>query len=98
VRALAVSSASRSQYDREMPTVAGAGVPGYEPVAWYELLGSKGMPPELVKKIADETVGACAMEGAKSVVVGTPAEFADFIMAERKRYEAIVREAKMMVE
>lgn len=106
MRALAVSSAKRSQYYPELPTVAEAGVPGYESVAWYGLLGPKGMPPELVKKIADETVKACATEGAKSViasqggdmVAGTPAEFADFIVAERKRYEAIVREANMTVE
>jgi tripartite-type tricarboxylate transporter receptor subunit TctC len=106
MRALAVSSARRSQYYPELPTVAEAGVPGYESVAWYGLLGPKGMPPELVKKIADETVRACATEGAKSIVAGqggdmvagTPAEFADFIVAERKRYEAIVREANMTVE
>jgi tripartite-type tricarboxylate transporter receptor subunit TctC len=106
MRALAVSSARRSQYYPELPTVAEAGVPGYESVAWYGLLGPKGMPPELVKRIADETVRACATEGAKSIVAGqggdmvagTPAEFADFIVAERKRYEAIVREANMTVE
>ena len=59
MRALAVSSAKRSQYYPELPTVAEAGVPGYESVAWYGLVGPKGMPPDLVKKIADETVKAC---------------------------------------
>lgn len=106
MRALAVSSAKRSQYYPDLPTVAEAGVPGYESVAWYGLLGPKGMPPDLVKKIADETVRACASEGAKSVVAaqggdmvaGTPAAFADFIVAERTRYAAIVREAGMTVE
>jgi len=106
MRALAVSSAKRSQYYPELPTVAEAGVPGYESVAWYGLLGPKGMPPELVKKIHDETVRACATEGAKTVVAsqggdmvaGTPAAFADFILAERERYAAIVRESGMTVE
>ncbi len=106
MRALAVSSARRSQYYPELPTVAEAGVPGYESVAWYGLLGPKGMPPDLVKKIADETVKACAGEGARSIVAGqggdmvagTPAQFAGFIAAERKRYEAIVREANMTVD
>ena len=106
MRALAVSSAKRSQYYPELPTVAEAGVPGYESVAWYGLLGPKGMPPDLVKKIADETVKACAGEGARSIVAGqggdmvagTPAQFAEFIAAERKRYEAIVREANMTVD
>ena len=106
MRALAVSSAKRSQYYPDLPTVAEAGVPGYESVAWYGLLGPKGMPPDLVKKISEETVRACATEGAKTVVAsqggdmvaGTPAAFADFILAERERYATIVREAGMTVE
>jgi tripartite-type tricarboxylate transporter receptor subunit TctC len=106
MRALAVSSARRSSFYPELPTVAEAGVPGYESVAWYGLVGPKDMPAELVKKIADEVVKAAATEGAKSVVAqqggdmvaSTPAEFAQFILAERKRYETIVREAGMTVE
>jgi tripartite-type tricarboxylate transporter receptor subunit TctC len=106
MRALAVSSAKRSQYYPDLPTVAEAGVPGYESVAWYGLLGPKGMPPDLLKKIAEETVRACATEGAKTVVASqggdmvasTPAAFADFILAERERYATIVRESGMTVE
>jgi tripartite-type tricarboxylate transporter receptor subunit TctC len=106
MRALAVSSAKRSQFYPDLPTVAEAGVPGYESVAWYGLLGPRGMPPDLVKKIAEETARACATEGAKTVVAAqggdmvasTPAAFADFILAERERYAAIVREAGMTVE
>lgn len=106
MRALAVSSAKRSQYYPELPTVAEAGVPGYESVAWYGLVGPKDMPLDLVKKIADEAVRACVTEGAKSVVAsqggdmvaGSPAAFADFIVAERTRYATIVREAGMTVE
>jgi tripartite-type tricarboxylate transporter receptor subunit TctC len=106
MRALAVSSARRSAFYPELPTVAEAGVPGYQSVAWYGLVGPKGMPPELLKKIADEAVRAAQTEGAKSVVAqqggdmvaSTPAEFAAFIDAERRRYEAIVREAGMTVE
>src|SRR5207342_1040701 len=86
MRALAVSSARRSSFYPELPTVAEAGVPGYESVAWYGLVGPKDMPAELVKKIADEAVKAAATEGAKSVVAqqggdmvaSTPAEFAAF--------------------
>ena len=106
MRALAVSSIRRSSFYPELPTVDEAGVPGYQSVAWYGLVGPKDMPPELVKKIADEAVRAAATEGAKSIVAqqggdmvaGTPAAFAEFILAERKRYETIVREAGMTVE
>jgi tripartite-type tricarboxylate transporter receptor subunit TctC len=106
MRALAVSSVRRSSFYPDLPTVDEAGVKGYQSVAWYGLVGPKDMSPEQVKKIADQAVRAAATEGAKSVVAqqggdmvaSTPAAFAEFILAERKRYETIVREAGMTVE
>lgn len=106
MRALAVSSERRSSFYPELPTVDEAGVKGYQSVAWYGLVGPKDMPPGLVKKIADEAVRAAATEGARTVVAqqggdmvaSTPAAFADFILAERRRYETIVRDAGMTVE
>jgi tripartite-type tricarboxylate transporter receptor subunit TctC len=106
MRPLAVSSAKRSSFYPDLPTVDEAGVPGYQSVAWYGLIGPKAMSSELVKKIADEAVRACATEGARSVVAqqggdmvaSTPPEFASFIEAERTRYGAIVRDAGMTVD
>jgi tripartite-type tricarboxylate transporter receptor subunit TctC len=106
MRALAVSSARRSSFYPELPTVAEAGVPGYQSVAWYGLVGPKGMPADLVKKIADEAQRAAATEASRSVVAqqggdmvaSTPAEFASFIDSERARYETIVRDAGMTVD
>ncbi len=68
MRALAVSSEKRSSFYPELPTVDEAGVKGYQSVAWYGLVGPKDMPPDLVKKIADEAVRAAATKGAKSIV------------------------------
>jgi tripartite-type tricarboxylate transporter receptor subunit TctC len=106
MRALAVSSTKRSSFYPDLPTVDEAAVKGYQSVAWYGLVGPKDMSPELVKKIADQAVRAAATEGAKSVVAqqggdmvaSTPAAFAEFILAERRRYETIVRDAGMTVE
>ncbi|MFO1161085.1 MAG: tripartite tricarboxylate transporter substrate binding protein [Reyranellaceae bacterium] len=106
MRALAVSSARRSVFYPELPTVDEAGVRGYQSVSWYGLVGPKGMPPELLAKIADEARRAAMTDGVKSVVAqqggdvaaSTSAEFATFIDAERQRYAAIVRDAGMTVE
>jgi tripartite-type tricarboxylate transporter receptor subunit TctC len=106
LRALAVSSAKRSASYPDIPTVAEAGVPGYQSVAWYGLVGPKGMAPDLLKKISDEVIRAASTESVRAViaaqggdvVASTPTEFADFIATERKRYESIVREAGMAVE
>ena len=68
MRALAVSSAKRSSFYPDLPTVDEAGVPGYQSVSWYGLVGPKGLSPGLLNKIADEAVRAAATEGARSVV------------------------------
>jgi len=106
LRALAVSSPQRSPDYPDVPTVAEAGVPGYQSVAWYGLIGPKNMSAGLLKKLSDEAIRAVGLPAVRSVVstqggvaVGsTPAEFAGFITAERQRYETIVREAGMAVE
>ena len=106
LKALAVSSTRRSADYPDVPTVAEAGLPGYQSVAWYGVVGPKGMSPDLLAKLSDEIVKSVATPTVRTVVsqqggdpVGsTPAEFADFILAERKRYETIVREAGMTVE
>lgn len=106
MRALAVSSTKRSPFYPSVPTVAEAGVPGYQSVAWYGLVGPRDMPEALVKRIADEAVRATKSEAVKGIVAGqggdmvggSPREFADFIAAERTRYAAIVQAAGMAVE
>jgi tripartite-type tricarboxylate transporter receptor subunit TctC len=106
LRALAVSSPQRSPDYPDVPTVAEAGVPGYQSVAWYGLVGPKNMPDALLSKLSEETIRAVAAPTVRMVIStqggvaigGTPAEFAEFIAAERKRYETIVREAGMTVE
>jgi tripartite-type tricarboxylate transporter receptor subunit TctC len=106
LRALAVSSTQRSPDYPDVPTVAEAGVPGYQSVAWYGLVGPKGMSADLLKKVSEETIRAVGSPTVRNVIAaqggvavgGTPAEFDAFITAERKRYETIVREAGMTVE
>ncbi len=106
MRALAVSSTKRSPYYPNLPTVSEAGVPGYQSVAWYGLVGPRDMPEALVKRLADEAVRATRSEAVKGIVASqggdiagsNPREFADFIAAERQRYAAIVQAAGMMVE
>ena len=70
-------------------------------MAWYGLVGPKNMPVDVLKKLSAETIRAVAAPGVRSVIStqgGTPAELADFIVAERKRYDTIVREAAMTMD
>jgi tripartite-type tricarboxylate transporter receptor subunit TctC len=106
LRALAVSSAERSAEYPDLPTVSEAGVPGYRSVAWYGLIGPKDMPPDILEKISDEVAKATKAPAVRAViaaqagkVVGSsPAEFAAFIVSERKRYEGVVKEAGITIE
>jgi len=106
LRALAVSSPRRSPDYPDVPTVAEAGLPGYQSVAWYGLVGPKNLAPELLKRLSAETIRAVAAPAVRAVIAtqggvavgGTPAVFDDFISAERKRYETIVKAAGMTVE
>jgi tripartite-type tricarboxylate transporter receptor subunit TctC len=75
-------------------------------VAWYGMVGPKAMASDLLKKVSEETMRAVQAPKVRAVIAqqggvavgGTPDQFAEFITAERKRYEAIVREAGMTVE
>ena len=105
LRALAISSNKRSSNYPDVPTVAEAGVPGYQSVAWYGLVGPKDMPPDVLKKISDEVAKASQTDAVKKIieaqggdlVAGSAKEFRDFIDAERKRYAEIVKASGMQV-
>ena len=105
LRALAISSNKRSSNYPDVPTVAEAGVPGYQSVAWYGLVGPKDMPPDVLKKISDEVAKASQTDAVKKIieaqggdlVAGSAKEFKDFIDAEHKRYAEIVKASGMQV-
>ena len=58
IRVLAVTSSQRSPALPDVPTIAEAGVPGYESGVWYALLAPHGTPPEIVKRLHDGSVAA----------------------------------------
>ena len=58
LRALAVTTARRSAAVPELPTVAEAGLPGYEATAWYGILAPAGTPPEIIARLNADVVRA----------------------------------------
>ena len=101
VRILAVCTESRSALIPDAPTMAEAGVPGYESSAWFGLLGPAAVPRATVAKI-NADVGAAltapdvrerfAAAGADPVG-GTPESFARQIRAEREKWARVVERA-----
>ena len=106
LKALGVGSAKRSALFPDIPTIAEAGVPGYEMANWWGIVAPAGTPQSIVDKLAKEigvvlsapeTQKHFAAEGAE-VVQKTPAEFAAFIEAELAKWQRVVRDAKIKAE
>ncbi|OZI70957.1 Bug family tripartite tricarboxylate transporter substrate binding protein [Bordetella genomosp. 12] len=98
VRALAVTSAKRSEHLPDVPTIAEAGVPGYEVDAWFAVFAPAGTPASTVNAIQQaiaqtlkepEVAKQLAEQGA--VAVGsTPQELAQRQAREIKKWRAVV--------
>jgi tripartite-type tricarboxylate transporter receptor subunit TctC len=100
LRALAITSPHRSQLAPELPTMAEAGVPGYEMSGWNGIFAVKGTPPEIVVRLHSEVAKILrtpevrqelAALGAEPVG-DTPEEFAAFIRSEKARWGKIIHE------
>ena len=101
VRALGVSTAKRSGNMPNIPSVAEAGVPGYEAVQWYGFLAPAGTPPAIIAQIHAEAVKALnsaemreklAHDGAEPV--GSTSEaFAAHIRNELDKWRKVAKAA-----
>ncbi|QHO76132.1 ABC transporter substrate-binding protein [Bradyrhizobium sp. CCBAU 051011] len=106
VRALAVTTAQRSKALPDIPTVAEAGLPGYDASVWWGFLGPAGMAPELVTKIHSDLATALkdpvvltALEKMGATPVGNaPREFDAFMRAEAAKWEPVLKEANIKVQ
>jgi tripartite-type tricarboxylate transporter receptor subunit TctC len=100
VKALAVSSIKRSVSLPDVPTIAEAGIPGFNSISWIGLLAPAGTPDAIVSKIADDVRAILAVPDVRerltaqgAVPVGsTPAEFTALIATDRARYAKIIAE------
>jgi tripartite-type tricarboxylate transporter receptor subunit TctC len=99
VRALAVTSAERSPALPDVPTMAEAGFPDFRVDAWFGLMAPAGTPPAVVDRLADdagaairrpEVSGPLVAEGA-AVVGDRPADFARFLDADFRRWDALAK-------
>jgi tripartite-type tricarboxylate transporter receptor subunit TctC len=106
LRALGVSSATRSEALPEVPAIAEAGLPGYESVQWYGLLAPAGTPRDIVARIHAETARALrlpdvrerlAADGAEPVG-SAPEEFAAFIKSEIVKWRKVAQTAGIKPE
>jgi tripartite-type tricarboxylate transporter receptor subunit TctC len=97
LRALGVTTASRTHALPEVPSIAEAGVPGYESTQWFGILAPAGTPRPIIDRLNQE-IGRImqalkdrlANEGME-VVTGTPEQFAAHIRAETEKWAKVIK-------
>jgi tripartite-type tricarboxylate transporter receptor subunit TctC len=97
LRALAIGSRERSPVLPDVPTVAEAGVPGYEAVSWIGLLAPAGTPADVLTKLGDavraamtnDKVRATIESGGGEIVASSADEFRAVIAADLARYAGL---------
>ncbi len=106
LRALAVTAPERSSVLPELPTIAEAGVPGFNASSWYGLVGPAGMPGEVVERLNGAINAITAMPAVRAQLLrdgaeplsGTPAEFASTIAEGIRLWGDVVRRRGIKVE
>ncbi len=106
VRALAVTDSKRSPAFPDLPTVAEAGVPGYESVLHYGIVAPAGTPRPIVDRLsaalrdalkAPDTQQRMAVDGTEPLI-STPDEYAADIDREETKWSAVVRKSGAKAE
>jgi tripartite-type tricarboxylate transporter receptor subunit TctC len=106
LRALAVTTKARSKLAPELPTMAEAGLPGFDIATWFGLLAPAGTPPAVIAKWNADVVKILSSPEMRERLVAqgaepaatTPAEFAAFIAAELSKYARIVKASGAKVD
>jgi tripartite-type tricarboxylate transporter receptor subunit TctC len=101
LRALAVTSASRTAQLPEVPTAQEAGFPGFEAIAWFALAAPTGTPPQIIEKInAAVNTFLRSDKGREELrkldslpAGGTPEETKAFITGESRKWGPIIKAA-----
>jgi len=101
LKALGVSTAKRSQEMPDVPTIAEAGMPGYEAVVWIGMLAPAGTPQEIIAKLNGEIGKLVRTDEVKKLLAptgmepapDTPEQFAAYVKADYDKWGKVVRDS-----
>jgi len=105
-RGLAVTAGTRAPAAPDMPTIAEAGVPGFDVSTWFALFVPAKTPSAIIKKVSEDTVAALGhpmvkerLEQLGAALVGSsPAELAGFLKSEMNKWGPVIRDAKIKAD
>ncbi len=101
VRALAVTNDKRSVALPELPTIAEAGLPGYQSISWLALFAPAGTPRDIVNRLSAETVRILKLPDVKERLLAqgaepigsTPEQLSAILAADIAKYAKVIRES-----
>jgi tripartite-type tricarboxylate transporter receptor subunit TctC len=106
LKAVAVTSATRTADMPEIPTLAESGFPGFEASNWFAVMGRAGTAPTIIARLntevnralqADDVKARVAAEGG-TVLGGSPVRLADQLAADLAKWRRVVKEAGIKLE
>jgi tripartite-type tricarboxylate transporter receptor subunit TctC len=106
LRALAVATRERWPTLPDVPTVAEAGVPGFEVINWYGLLAPAKTPKEIITLVNSEVLRILQMPDVVKVLAdngmvpftSTPEQFGAFLRSEIRKWAQVVKDANIRVD
>jgi tripartite-type tricarboxylate transporter receptor subunit TctC len=106
IRALGVTTAKRAPMLPDTPSIAEAGVPGYDTGVWWGLLGPATLPPDLLAKLSLDFAAAANLPAIKARLAGmgatsigtTPQQFDAVIRADYDKWGPIIKAAGIQPE
>ena len=106
VRALAVTTLTRSDAAPEIPTMDEAGVPGYDANAWFGVFAPAGTPPAIIAQLNGEITKIIKQPAVKKTLLAlgsepvgsTPEDFRKFYRNEVEKWGKVIREAKIQID
>ena len=106
IKLLAATSTGRTPLMKDLPTVAEAGYPGFESLAWNGLFTAAGTPPGVVERINADVNAALKDPAVRDLLArqglavggGSAADFAAFIGSEGRKWGAIIEKVGIKLE
>jgi len=106
LKGIAISSRKRSTVVPDIPTMDEAGVPGFDSWNYFGVFGPANLPPAIVQRVNAEMNRILADPAVKErfhafgfeITGGTPAQFAEVIQSESRRWAKVIRDANIKVE
>ncbi|QYY33882.1 tripartite tricarboxylate transporter substrate binding protein (plasmid) [Cupriavidus pinatubonensis] len=106
LRALAVTSSVRSPVLPDVPTMAEAGIPGYEADVRIGVMGPRGMPPAVVSRLStaitkianDKKFQSQLLQQGATAIGVSPAEFAEISKLDAAKWGKVIRESRVTLD